>query len=184
MKESKSSVCNLKTVFISVCVLLMSLNSVVVAEHQEISNQIILSYSFDQPTIKQIQIENTLYDEIILSDVFITGNPGEPCLPIKGSFILLPQGSSVDTITVTPREKTLVDDTVYIKPVGDIVPLSQRTCISVPTPDEAIYGSDAEFPGSLFSNVGIYRFRGYSILVLDLYPVQYAPASGDLFYYD
>ncbi len=183
MNDMEKVTFNYKAVLIVASLILMSASSLAVAEHRDNSNQIVMNYSFEQPTTKKINIENTIYDEVILSDVFTTGNPGEPCLPIKGSFILLPQGASVDTITVTPREKISLGSNFYVKPVGDIVPLSQRTSVSAPTPDETIYGSDTEFPGNLFTNVGVYSFRGYSILVLDLYPVQYKPSSGDLFYY-
>jgi hypothetical protein len=174
---------NYKAVLIVASLILMSASSLAVAERRDNSNQIVMNYSFEQPIIEKINIENTIYDEVVLPGVSSTGNPGEPCLPIKGSYILLPQGSTVDSITITTSEKMCLGDGFFVKPVGEIVPLSKRDSVSLPTPDEKIYSSSNEFPGDLFTEVGVYWFRGYKILVLDLYPVQYIPTSGELFYY-
>jgi len=175
---------NYKAVLIVASLILMSASSLAVAERRDNSNQLVMNYSFEQPTIKKINIENTIYDEVVLPGVSSTGNPGEPCLPIKGSYILLPQGTTVDKITITTSEKMCLGEGFFVKPVGEIVPLSKRDSVSLPTPDEKIYSSSNEFPGDLFTEVGVYCFRGYKILVLDLYPVQYMPTSGELFCYN
>ena len=172
-----------KAVFMVTSLLLMSVSSLAVAGHQDNSNQIIVTYSFEQPIIEKIRIENIVYDDVVLPGVISAGNPGEPCLPIKGAYILLPQGTTVDKITVTTSERICLGDDFVVKPVGDIVPLSKRNSVSLPAPDEKIYSSSSEYPGDLFTEVGIYCFRGYQILVLDLYPVQYIPAHGKLFCY-
>ena len=170
-------------VFMVICLLLVSASSLAIEQRSDGSDQLVMTYSFEQPTTQKISIENTWYDEVSMPDVFITGNPGEPCLPIKGSSLLLPQGSSVESITVVPGEKRIVGRNCYVKPVGDIVPVSEQDQVLAPTADAEIYSSDVEFPGTLFSSVGVYQFRGYSILVLELYPVQYNPVSGELWYY-
>jgi hypothetical protein len=184
MSVMKKVTFNYKAVLIVASLILMSASSLAVAERRDNSDQIVMNYSFEQPTIKKINIENTIYDEVVLPGVSSTGNPGEPCLPIKGSYILLPQGTTVDSITVTTSEKMCLGEGFFVKPVGEIVPLSKRDLVSLPTPDEKIYSSSNEFPGDLFTEVGVYWFRGYKILVLDLYPVQYIPASGELFCYN
>jgi hypothetical protein len=50
--------------------------------------------------------------------------------------------------------------------------------------NEAIYESKNVFPESLFKFVDVYSFRGYDILVMALYPVQYIPQTGELYYFD
>ena len=126
---------NYKAVLIVASLILMSASSLAVAERRDNSDQIVMNYSFEQPTIKKINIENTIYDEVVLPGVSSTGNPGEPCLPIKGSYILLPQGSTVDSITITTSEKMCLGEGFFVKPVGEIVPLSKRDLVSLPTPD-------------------------------------------------
>ena len=105
---------NYKAVLIVASLILMSASSLAVAERRDNSNQIVMNYSFEQPTIKKINIENTIYDEVVLPGVSSTGNPGEPCLPIKGSYILLPQGSTVDKITTVSYTHLTLPTTPYV----------------------------------------------------------------------
>ncbi|MFO7678090.1 MAG: C25 family cysteine peptidase [Thermoplasmatota archaeon] len=147
------------------------------------SNQMILTYSFEYPTIHEITIENKTYDEVFLSDMFIVGEPGDPCLPLKGCFILLPPQSSAASITVLPGDEVYLGDGFFLKPAGDIVPVSQRNDISPLFVNTTLYNSNNLFPGKLYETSGVYKLRGYSILMLNLFPVQYKPLSGELKYY-
>jgi hypothetical protein len=150
----------------------------------ETSDEVItLNYYFTAPKINRININGNLYDEIILDDVPSFGNPGEPCLPIKGAHILLPPGSQVKNIIVETSEKIFFGDGFTVLPSGEPVPLSEISYHSYPEPDQTIYDSDEMFPGRMFDEIGVYSYRGFDILVLDLYPVQYIPSSGELFYY-
>ena len=49
--------------------------------------------------------------------------------------------------------------------------------------DSTVYDSSDVFPGGLYTNLGIQKFRGYSILVVNLHPVQYTPQEGKICYY-
>jgi hypothetical protein len=173
----------IKTCFIVFCIFFLSFTSFVVAKSVNSSNQLVMTYSFESPMINQIQIEDMIYDEVMLSEVFIVGEPGEPCLPLKGCYILLPPGCVVESIQVNVQEKKVLGNDYVIKPAGEIVPLFQSGNVSLPSADYFIYSSDDTFPGKLYEVGGVYSFRGYSILVLGLFPVQYKPLSGELFYY-
>lgn len=48
----------------------------------------------------------------------------------------------------------------------------------------ATYNSTEPFPGKLYTKIGIQRFRGYSILIVNLHPVQYIPSTGEIYYYE
>jgi len=50
--------------------------------------------------------------------------------------------------------------------------------------NETIYSSNAPYPKSIYSKVGIQWKKGYQILVLNLYPVEYIPASRDVSYFE
>lgn len=50
-----------------------------------------VSYSFDKPIIKKMEIDGVLYDRIEMNGTAINGRAGEPALPSKGAYILLPQ---------------------------------------------------------------------------------------------
>lgn len=151
----------------------------------EVSNtdtSISVLYSFSEPILEQVKIGEKVYDRLIMMDASGFGNPGEPQLPAKGAYILLPQQTQVKNIVVTGRkEKT--DGTFLIEPYEQPIPTSQTKSAPLPIPNDDIYYSSEMFPGRLYDEIGVQCFRGYKILVLRLYPVQYVPFSGELFYY-
>ncbi|MEM0466961.1 MAG: C25 family cysteine peptidase [Candidatus Thermoplasmatota archaeon] len=144
------------------------------------SDSITLQYSFVTPTISQIYVGEKCYDVIHIEHLGCFGHPGEPYLPVRGAYILLPYNTQVVDIIVS-GEKTSLGKGFTVVPTPKPVPLIDAPVI--PVPDEGTYSSTEEVPGELFSTVGVYSFRGYQILVLRLYPVQYIPASGEILFY-
>jgi len=142
-----------------------------------------LTYSFQSPTIETIDIAGTVYNRVTLPDCYPAGNAGEPKLPSKGAFILLPPKSKVSKVNIIAGEKIVLGKGFSVEPTGQAIPLSQTENLPVPTPNKIIYNCNAAYPGKLYTQVGVYSFRGYQILVLLLHPVQYNPVTGELCYY-
>ena len=142
-----------------------------------------ITYYFEKPLIKQIMVDDKIYDEIILKDVTNFGNPGEPFIPIKGAYVLLPQNTEINEIIINPGNALSIGTGFNIKPVGQLVPFSKLTKSLPIIKDLSIYNSEKFFPGKLYDEIGVYNFRGYKILVLCLYPIQYNPKIGEIVYY-
>lgn len=145
-------------------------------------NLISVSYSFSKPVVDEINIGEEIYYRLLMADASGFGNPGEPCLPAKGTYILLPQQTQVKDIVVT-GEKVAIDGTFLIEPCEQPRPVSQLDSAPLPTPNDDIYCSSEIFPDRLYDEISVQCFRGYKILVIRLYPVQYIPSTGELFYY-
>jgi len=145
--------------------------------------QFTTSYSFEIPVIEKVELGSIVYDRVNMSKAPCSGNPGNPRLPSKGAYILLPMGTKVDSITVTHDERVCLGTNFNVEPVGQPVTQSDINSIQLPIPNKAVYKSEDPFPGKLFTRVGTYSCKGYEILVLKLHPVQYIPNSGELFYY-
>lgn len=145
-------------------------------------DSITMTYSFSAPVISTLTVGDAQYDQVLIEGAPCSGNPGEPLLPTKGAYLLLPPETKVDSIRIT-GEKVHVGWGLTIIPCGASIPLIPQAPQSVPQPDQTIYQSEEIFPSQAYSEVGVYRFRGYSILVLALSPVQFIPATGDVFYY-
>jgi hypothetical protein len=173
---------SIKAVSISI-ILFVSLFSVTSgATSQQVVDSIQMTYSFPAPVISQITVGTDVYDRLIIQDAPCSGNPGEPLLPTKGAYMLLPPDTRVDSITVS-GEKTFIGSGFTIEPCGASIPLIPDAPEILPQPDQVLYQSSNEYPVQLFSEVGVYQFRGYSLLVLLLSPVQYIPSTGDVFHY-
>lgn len=164
-----------------VCLLFFSFaaQSIQVPMEQKIKN----TYSFSSPSLETVDIAGTIYDRISLEDCYSAGSAGEPKIPSKGIFLLLPPESQVTGIEITTGEKVVLGLGFNVEPTSQAIPISQTDNIPIPTPNQVIYQSDALYPGALYTQVGIQSFRGYQILVLLLHPVQYNPVSGELLYY-
>jgi hypothetical protein len=172
-----------KQFFVASMSCLLIFTALAQSSHTTLNNDIKLTYSFNSPTIETIDIAGTLYDRVTLLDCYPAGSAGEPKIPSKGAFLLLPPESKVSEIDIIPGEKIVLGSGLLVEPTSQAIPLSQTEDIPIPIPNEMIYQSNTEYPGKLYTQVGVYSFRGYQILVLLLHPVQYNPTTGNLIYY-
>jgi hypothetical protein len=171
----------LSIIFVNI-LLLTSFSIFSVAENVKDYEQLSMIYSFETPIIEEITIDDNDYTRITIKNLSSSGNCGNPRLPSDGANILIPQGTRVDEVTVR-SDSTFLGSGFNVEPVKEMIPISNSRSTTLKIPNEDIYSSTDMFPGKLFEEIGIYSFRGYEILVLRLHPVQYIPATGELYFY-
>jgi hypothetical protein len=181
IKKDKSKI--YKTLFFSSILLLVFFASIINVAGEKTSF-IQVYYDFENPIVSTLQINGIIYDNIMIDNSYIAGNPGEPSIPSKGAFILIPPNSAVKDVKVEAYNKIKLGNNFNIQPLGEVLPISKSSLINELKKDEDIYQKNDFYPGDLFSNIGVYSFRGYDILVLLLNPIQYNPVSGEIFYYE
>ena len=172
----------LKIILLTIILCMMSFPTFAIADNENNNGQVTANYSFQTPEVSKVEIGEDVYDQVIMQGAPCSGNPGEPDLPIKGAYLLLPYNTKVREIKVTGERKFLGPG-FRIVPRGKPIPVSKSYSATLPVPDESIYESEEMFPGRLFSEIGTQCFRGYMILVLMLHPVQYVPTTGEIYYY-
>jgi parallel beta-helix repeat protein len=136
--------------------------------------EIILNYSFERPAIKAVSHDS---DEIRILGLPTHAPPGAPMMPLKTVKILIPDGMEVDDIRVTADGKRYLGK-FLIEPAQKPVPIGaegEMTPLNV-----SIYNSMSPYPEKIYSEVGVQYKNGYQILILNLYPVEYIPASRDV----
>ncbi|MBU7039923.1 MAG: hypothetical protein HXS45_03880 [Theionarchaea archaeon] len=106
--------------------------------------------------------------------------PGEPLIPYRAARILLPQDTTVKDIRVKTSTPVLQ--------TGIAVAWGQPPCTFSDIPvrvgrNEDIYNSDSLYPKEVFQVIGIDYCRGFAILNVHLFPVQYKPQSGTVIFY-
>ena len=148
-------------------------------EVKEENGEIILHYSFEKPAI-----ESGLQDfkRITIPRLNRYGAPGAPAVPFKTAKILIPYGEEVDNIQVTPAEKNYLGK-FLIEPGQKPMPIGKEGGEITPL-NETIYNSMAPYPENIYSNVCVQWKKGYQILVLNLYPLEYIPKSKDVSYFE
>ncbi len=119
--------------------------------------------------------------EFLVADTQIQAIPGEPLIPYRACAILLPQDADVKDVKVKTSAPIIQK--------GLDIPWGQPPCTFSDEPvmvgrNEAIYSSDNDYPGKLFEVVSVESFRGFQILNVILYPVQYKPKSQTVKFYE
>lgn len=105
------------------------------------------------------------------------GQTGSPNLPFKIVKILLPYGKDMADIEIITGETHILEGSYKIEPAQEQTPISSNEVTEFKL-DNSVYNSIIPFPNKLYSIVGVYELRGYRILVLNLYPVNYIPKTG------
>jgi|GEM_PF-1635027 len=138
-----------------------------------------LHYAFEKPVIGK----NGEYNTITIPGLKKYGCPGMPVLPFKTVRILIPHGKEIKNIDVIPGKKVFLGKGFNIEPGQEPYPLSFKGSLKPTPPDPRVYNSMREFPGVLRSrDFSIQEMRGYRVLILSIYPVQYTPGNGELSY--
>ena len=163
MKRGKTTLC--------VLAILMSLTVPAVFSN---SDTLFVDYTFNAELVDgcgPYTVEGTMLEEIA----------GEPLMPYYPAAILLPQDAVVKDVKVktgAPLIQTGID-----------IPWGQPPCTFSDEPvkvgkNESIYNSDFDYPNKLYQVVSVESFRGFQILHVNLYPMQYKPKSGTVKYYE
>ena len=148
----------------------------------------ILSYSFDEPLLREIDMRGTAYTSICIpGSLTIARNAGEPALPVRFVKILLPPGKDVSRVDVTGRLKKVAPDGIDLK-ASPIFPYQDPQPFGTAQPpdltiDNQLYSSEELFPAGHFADPRVGFCRGYTILSVALFPVKYVPGAGELFYF-
>ncbi|MFE3845400.1 C25 family cysteine peptidase [Thermoplasmatota archaeon] len=149
-----------------------------------INNKVNVVYNFKEPYITKVNLSSIEFNRIIATSLDPAGKIGEPLVPSKGAYILLPPETDNIEISVNTKNMNKIHSDKYIEPMESPKTILELKNAQPPKPDEKIYNKNDFYPGKLYSEVGRYNFRGYQILVLLLHPIQYNPVTGTINYYE
>jgi hypothetical protein len=143
---------------------------------------VILDFSFSKPQLEKINIKEEMYDRVTIEGLSNTCNYKEPCLPVKPVKILLPQGKDIENVQVFTSDKIKVGFARSIEMGSPLVHIGKAKVAT--NYQKAAQIKPSKNPENLFSNVGVYTYRGFSILHLNLYPVQYNSETEEISYFN
>ncbi|MDP8247207.1 MAG: C25 family cysteine peptidase [Candidatus Tritonobacter lacicola] len=140
---------------------------------------IVLRYDFNPP---RFEAEGR-YFGVTMADLPLMQNAGQPALPYKSLRVLIPRGREVQNIEIEEGEKVTLEGSYMIRPALQPVPLSYQGEPVSTSLDREIYDSLAPFPPEMQSDVSIQQKGPYRVLLLNIHPVSYVPATGKISYY-
>ena len=148
-----------------------------------------IEHTFSEPRMEKVR--ETEYYSIRMKDTQkYYDKPGLPLVPFKTAKIPIPEGRDVEIINVAPGKKVVIKGQFKIEYAKQQIPIQPPSKVETKLkpevetePNMEVYGSSSPFPGKLYSVVSTQYQRGSKILILNLYPVQYIPTSGEISYY-
>jgi hypothetical protein len=117
----------------------------------------------------------------MIEDTFVREIAGEPLVPYRTASILLPEGAVLKDVKVK-HGKPVVQDGFDLPWANPPCTFSHDPVTVGPNPD--IYNSNSWYPEKVFEVAGVESFRGFTILNVNLYPVQYQPKAGKVKFYE
>ncbi|KYK30220.1 MAG: hypothetical protein HXS48_11315 [Theionarchaea archaeon] len=132
-----------------------------------------VEYQFNAVVVNdQWVIEGTILQEI----------PGEPLIPFYPARILLPQDAEVKDVKVKSGIPVIQEgfDIAWGQPPCTF---SSAEAAEKVGKNEQIYNSNNWYPEKLYEVLSIESFRGFQILNVMLYPLQYKPKSKTVKFY-
>lgn len=135
------------------------------------------SYSFEQPTITQLQG----YEQIQLRGCLQSANAGQPSLPWQSVCLMLPQGQEAESIEV------YLSDFHELEGTHELFPYQPSRTYSDPErrefiKDESVYSSKAVYPSKAYGQLSTHYLNGIGFAFSAFSPVQYEPANGKVSY--
>jgi len=110
----------------------------------------------------------------------LSGDVGEPWLPVRNVHVLLPPGAKAAGVTATVLAEHPVPGRFRIFPAQLEVPTSATSPPPFVAPKASVYASRSTLRAVPAELVDTMVLRGYRIAVVQVYPVAYTPATGQL----
>ncbi len=120
------------------------------------------------------------YTRILSRTVPVTPEAGNPELPEKPVYIILPPGTRVSGLRVLEASEETFPGTYRVFPRQKEVPSNEKPAWT--EPDPAAYASNLAYPGTIAQLVGQEDFHGQRIACVLVHPLRYVASEGRLLF--
>ncbi|MCL6588886.1 MAG: hypothetical protein K6U80_02930 [Firmicutes bacterium] len=114
---------------------------------------------------------------VVFANSVISGNPGEPGLPLRTFKVLLPPDADPNTVKVTITNQIITN----VTGTYNVEPVPYPAC-EEPTPAPPIVLLNKWYPEARLSKVSGGNLRGWRLAEAQVYPYQYNPVTKRLRY--
>ena len=125
------------------------------------------------------------YYLVTMEGLDIAGDAGEPLLPFRTVSVLVPFGREVKEVRVVLGKKVTLSGSYILEPGQECFPIGivDESTVGPTPPNDRIYSSLSPFPAEISSDESIQSKMGCKILFLNIHPVSYVPATGEISYF-
>jgi hypothetical protein len=170
-----------KSILISTLIILITsvCGTAMAAKEKETgANEIVLEYMFNEPAVSTM----IGYDLLHIKGLEKYERIGAPIVPLRPVMVLIPFGKKVAATKVTALGTRQVPGKYRLVPAQKPYPIGYQGDLKPTEPDAAIYKSDSPWPGRYYEEIGTQSKGGYHLFLVNLLPMQYVPAKGEVSY--
>ena len=142
-------------------------------------NDIVIEFTLPPPSLREFETEGELYHEISLPGSAMTGEPGKPNLPVKGTLIGLPEGSS-PTLSIIETDMKILKG-LNLRPAPQPVMVDEDTpqarLAYIFNKDAEAYGRNAFLPERVAELGPPAYMRDQQVAQVRIFPVRYNPTT-------
>lgn len=149
-------------------------------------SSVVCKISFEKPMLSEIQLDNRTFTQVLMKDCFSYANTGDPALPSYPARILVPKGKNLVGLSVSYGKAIKINCDIINKPIvpqQEYRPLSENDSDYPFVMNETFYNSSDVVFDRTYEDGGTGFCRGFKILTVYLYPTQYLPKDGLLYYF-
>lgn len=144
---------------------------------QSRSDLLEISFSLDEFSIIETELNNKSVHQIIVQDNFLMGAEGAPALPSYNRYIAVPEGASIEIVIDKINEQEYQN---LIIPPNPEIPLTTDDNPLSYIKNPEIYQRDAMYPASVTQISSNKKIRGVNTVLLSLNPFRYNPVTNTL----
>jgi len=176
---------NIFTIFLVICMVLTSISTMLTIgiTNSTVDEDTTLKYhyTFSSPTINEMNGKEDTH-QIQIDGLSMTNEYLQPRIPVKPISLLIPHGTIFESITVETSDENKIYTDINLEKGGAVIPLSQQST-KLKTENFQSTSYEPYENKQIYSVVGTYTFRGYRILHVNLYPIQYEEQDGQVSFY-
>lgn len=120
------------------------------------------------------------YDLVSIDGAVHTTEPGKPMLPVFNIQLLVPPGSVCSDITASPSGTVVIPGHYDILPAPRPVRFSSAPETDASQPEAQFDNSNSPYPSDIARLAGVGSIGGYTVATVQVSPLQYVPATGEL----
>jgi len=154
------------------------LSSIVMAQQyvDVVLTQTTPKYSTSDYSTSKKCFESDCYDNIEIKDYGSICREGEPIVPYKNILVVIPPNADVTSVTEVSKQQKVIPGEYDIQPCPPPQHLYSEN-ITKPEKNKTIYEKNEYYPTVIYELKGTYFYKGYKIVVIGFYPMQYNPVT-------
>jgi len=136
-------------------------------------NGVLVNYTFPGAHVKSKSEGNTVFQNLYIKNFSHTQEVGLPSVPSHIDFVMIPKGATPSLQIITAPSVTYNNFLIYpaLEPASDEYGSSEPDFII----DSSFYSTNTTFPTSPVIIREIVKYKGISLAMIEVYPVQYNP---------